>query len=162
MPPRTLQLPEEPDFHRRAWRMQRIACGVLAAIVLAALLGAFGGGPLSRAQSGDAHGLSIAYQRFARAEARTTLDLHYAAGPATTRELVLGRAWIDDMREIRITPAPSAVHPQADAIRYRFAVQDSAPLHVRIEAEPIGPGPVELRVGQLDAAPIRVNQLVFP
>src|SRR5690606_26776772 len=37
--------------HRAAWRLERVAWGVMALLLLATLLGAFGGGPLSHARS---------------------------------------------------------------------------------------------------------------
>lgn len=164
MAPRTLQLPAETDFHRRAWRVQRISFAVLAAIVAAALLGAFGSGPLSRARQSDGRGLSLQYERFARAEARTTLDLRLAATAAAsgTQELLLGGAWLDDLRIQSIEPPPRETHTVNDGLRYRFDVQGGTDLHVRIEAQPIRPGRIELQVGQPGVAPLRVTQFVFP
>jgi hypothetical protein len=163
MPPRTLQLPAETDFHRRAWRVQRISYLVLTVIVLAALLGAFGGGPLSRASRNDGHGLTLQYERFARASGRTTVDLYFdAAAETRTHALLLDRGWIEAVRIQSIVPAPSQTLALPGALRYRFDVQEGSDLHVRIEAEPAAPGPLALGVGQPDVAPIRVTQLAFP
>jgi hypothetical protein len=167
MPPRTLDLRPETDFHRRAWRLRRAAFALLGGVVVAALLGVFGGGPLSRARAGDGQGLDLAYERFARAEARTALELRFAAPAAGTaspgeRELVLGRAWLDQMRDVEITPTPREVRAEAEAVRYRFALHGTGALHVRIEAEPTGPGRVALRAGQPGSPPMQAVQWVFP
>jgi hypothetical protein len=58
------------EFQRRVWRVQRIGWLIIAAVIVAALLGVFGGGPLSRAAvQGD--GLRLEYERFARLQQST-------------------------------------------------------------------------------------------
>lgn len=155
----------ETEFHPSLWDMQGIGFVLPAAMVCFSLLGVVVDNALTRAaKSDDDRGLSLRYERFARSQEPTTVDVRLDA-PASgggTRELVLGREWFDDMRSVEITPAPREVRAEPASLRYRFALHGSRPLHVRIEAEPIEPGPMELSVGQTATAPIRVNQFVFP
>lgn len=44
-----LEIEEDLDFQRRMWRLQQIGWALLVLVVVAALLGLFGKGPLSRA-----------------------------------------------------------------------------------------------------------------
>ena len=167
MAPRTLQLPESTDFHRRAWRMQRIACALLGLVVLAALFGAFGGGWLSQASVDDGHGLRLDYERITRRDAHTTLDLHLRGDAATTapgtREIRIARAWLEDVRIQSMVPPPRDTLAQGGALHYRFDVQDGEPLHVRIEAEPSRPGRLQLEVAQPGSpTTLRVTQHVLP
>lgn len=166
MPSRTLQLPEATEFHRRAWLLQRIACALLGLVVLAALLGAFGGGWLSRSSADDGRGMHLEYERVARRDAHTRLDLHLGGDAATTargtREIRIARTWLEDVRIQSIVPPPRDTLAQAGALHYRFDVQDGEPLRVRIDVEPTRPGRMDLQLAQPDAPPIRVTQYVLP
>lgn len=56
-----------PEYHKAEWRFERVAWVVMLTIGAAALLGLFGGGPVSpgRAQSADG-ALQVEYLRFGR------------------------------------------------------------------------------------------------
>lgn len=167
MHPPTLRLHTGSDFHRRAWPVQPMGWLLLAAVALAVLLwGVFGKGVLSDTTRGDGNGLVVEYDRFARADARTTLDLYVDASAATQtpgmRELRVARDWLDGVRLHSIVPPPREAQADARTVRYRFDVQDGDPLHVRIEAEPVAAGRLDLRVSQPDEAPIRMTQHAFP
>ena len=61
-----LQLEEDASFRRRAWAVQRAGWALMALLLLGAILGLLGSGPLSTATA-DVPGLMrIEYQRFAQ------------------------------------------------------------------------------------------------
>jgi hypothetical protein len=69
-----LQITEDLDFQHRIWKLQRIGWAVMVLLILAAVLGLFGRGILSRAVVTDAQGqLSVEYSRFARFQAPVEL-----------------------------------------------------------------------------------------
>src|SRR5437763_389442 len=78
-----LEVGQDLDFLRRAWVLQRVGWGVLALLVLAAVLGLVGPGPLCRAVEADSAGLlRLEYERFEHLETNATLRLHLAPGVA--------------------------------------------------------------------------------
>ena len=68
-------------FQRRDWRAQRVARGCFCVVVLAALSGVFGNGPLSRT-SREASWGTIHYDRFLRAHSRIVIDVRPALASA--------------------------------------------------------------------------------
>src|SRR5215203_1974081 len=60
-----LEVDQDLAFQYREWRVQTIARVLFALFILAALLGVFGSGPLSRAEW-SAGNASVEYPRFAR------------------------------------------------------------------------------------------------
>ena len=60
-----LEISQDLTFQRRSWIVQRVGWVMLALLILAALGGLFGPGPLSRARAGPHDGpLWVEYQRF--------------------------------------------------------------------------------------------------
>jgi hypothetical protein len=62
-----MEIETDLEFQRRVWRVPRVGWLIIGAAVVAALLGLFGTGPLSRAST-DGGGLTVEYDRFARRE----------------------------------------------------------------------------------------------
>lgn len=123
----SLQINEDADFQRKEWRWERIGWALLALVLLAAVAGLLGPGPLSSATAGEEGGaLWVNYDRFAHRSAPTTLEVH--VGPDTAREGSL-RLWIDratvGVNMVRsIQPEPELVSADGEHIVYSFAVDD--------------------------------------
>lgn len=122
-----LEIAEDVGFQRKEWRFERIGWAAMALLVLAALAGLLGPGPLSNATAGEEGGaLWVAYERFAHRSAPTTLEIH--AGPNTAQEGQL-RLWINratlGANEVRsIQPEPQQVSTVGERVVYTFAVDD--------------------------------------
>ena len=100
----------QAPLQRRIWRATRIAwCGMGLVLALAAA-GLFGGGPLARAEAGAEAGdgaLTVAYERFQRAEAPAPFVLRGLAGGAAGEALFcLDRTFLEEWLVERIDPAP--------------------------------------------------------
>ena len=78
-----LEVHEDMRLVRRSWVVQRIGWGVMAALLLAALLGLFGTGPLSRATATAPGGaVTLDYDRFGRYLGPATLLIRVGPGAA--------------------------------------------------------------------------------
>lgn len=130
----SLEIDHDMKFHQRSWRLQRVAWVIMALLLLAALLGLFGSGPLSRATLVDESGtISLNYERFARREAPTALRVHLAANAVDDDEIRLwiSRDYIDEVEIERITPQPSATEVGVDRLIYTFqAVESGQPVTI--------------------------------
>jgi hypothetical protein len=124
-----LEITEDVGFQRKEWRFERIGWAAMALLVLAALAGLLGPGPLSHATAGEeGSALWVGYERFAHRSAPTTLEIH--AGPNTAQagqlRLWLGRDVIAGNQVQSIQPEPQQVSTAGDRIVYTFAVDDPA------------------------------------
>ncbi|HWC25914.1 MAG TPA: hypothetical protein VG474_04960 [Solirubrobacteraceae bacterium] len=116
-----LEIADDPAYERRALAVRRVFAGVWALIMLAALLGIFGTGPLSDARSADGP-LRAEYERFTRFG--TTTELSIAPGRADGRtNVAISRSYLHDMVIDDILPQPDGATVLPDRVVYTFDVQ---------------------------------------
>jgi hypothetical protein len=122
-----IEVDQDLEFQRRDWRAQRIGRMVLIAIVVAALAGAFGGGPIrpSSVQSPDGK-IRVDYERIARHASSQRLRVHI--GPRAPGDSVVD-LWIDQefMHGLtigEISPQPVQTRAGDQRLIYRFHLAD--------------------------------------
>ena len=126
-----LEISEDLDFQRRSWCWERIGQWMVAGLVVAALAGLFGGGPLSVArEEGEAGVLRVEYPRFARNQ--SSFELHVEVARAAVKE---GRVqlWIDAdvagaLTFDAISPEPERVELGRQRLLYQFSVGEEGEL----------------------------------
>ncbi len=143
-------------FHRRDWKVQWWARIVFALVLLAAVAGVFGGGPLARvsASSGE---LRLDYDRFIREKSR--LVLHLSPGGSAAHVRIDGLMDPDD--ELRTRPQPREEHADGSSRRLTFDAEPGTPLVILIEWKPSHPG---LREGavETDGGRLEIWSLIYP
>lgn len=163
---KTLELDQDLAFQHRSWIVQRIGWGVLGLIIVAALLGLFGGGPLShttvRSQDGA---LGLEYNRFWRVQTPMTLYIFLrlrAVNKDETR-LWLSRSYIDAVDVQHITPQPQRVEAGTDRFTYIFAIsQMDQQIKITFHVEPERPGRVTGRLGLEDGTALSFAHVIYP
>lgn len=71
-----LQVDQDLNYQQREWLVERVAWAVLALVVLAALAGLLGGGPLSQATAGgEGWPLQVQYGRFVHHRGPTDIQI---------------------------------------------------------------------------------------
>lgn len=161
-----LQIGEDYDFQRKEWRFERIGWAVMALVLLAALLGLLGPGPLSNASAGDKGGpLWVDYDRFVQRSAGTRFEIHAAPGTAPDGTL---RLWIDretvGRNEIHsIEPQPEQVTAAGDRLIYDFNVADpGSETVVHILFEPMRYLRQPVRMGIEGGPDLHFIQTIYP
>lgn len=160
------EIEEEPGFHHASWHVQRIAWSILALALLAALLGAVGGGgPLAKAEAtGGPADPVVEHERFPHYSAPSTLRVRVPADAARNGEVRLrvDRRYIDGVRVESVTPSPTRVEAGGDELVYVFAAGTSRPpeLVFRLHMNTIGRVSGAVALGT--RAPVRFTQFVFP
>lgn len=134
---RPLELDQQLDFQRREWLAQRVAWWALTAFVAAAVLGLFGGGPLSAAHAAAPNGsLSIDYERFVRLGAATRISVR-ASGSTDDVDLRIRRSYFETLRVERIVPEPTAIVIRGEDVSLRFSPSGGpGPFTVILDVEP--------------------------
>lgn len=117
-----LEIDEDLPTQGWIWRFERIGWAGLTLFVLAGLIGAFGGGSLSRAEARDASGrLTVRFERFARADTSTTLEIRVVAAQQSEPLWVhLSKDYFDAARIDRIVPEPERTLVAQDTVRFGF------------------------------------------
>lgn len=162
-----LQLAEDMPFQRREWVIQRIGWGVMALIVLAALLGFMGRGPFSSMVAGERDGpLWVEYHRYARFQTPQRLHVHWGPGAADPNGVV--RLWVNKEYFVtntleQILPEPKRALAGEDHIIFEFETDapgqmGSAILHVTTNHI----GRCNARIGVGDGGSVGLWQWVYP
>jgi hypothetical protein len=161
-----LEIDQDLAFLRRSWRVQRAGWLGMVAVLVLALAGLLGSGPLSRQEVSLPGLLRVEYQRFARYEAPQTLTVRLE--PAATRtgevRLWVDRRYLDESKVETIMPPPSRVEAATDRLVYVFRMsRPGEPATIVLELQSRQIGPISGRIGLEGAeavAPFR--QLVYP
>ena len=145
-----LEIAQDLSQEHREWRIERAGWIAGALLLLAALLGLLGPGPLSSATAGEPHSsLWVEYERFQRYQAPATIRVHFGPGVARGGEarVALNRAFVESVDLRHIDPAPARVEAGSDRFTYAFLVADSSrpsAVTFRFEPDTFGRVPVEV------------------
>ena len=159
-----IEVAQDLEFQRHEWVLQRALWVAIAILLLAALAGLFGSGPLSRAEAVTT-GLALDYERLARRHAPHELTVE--VGPEATTDgtvaLWIDQTYLDGYRVESIMPEPESVETGAQRVVFRFAVGDvDAPAQVVFALEPERVGPNQGRLGLAGGPELAFRQFVFP
>jgi hypothetical protein len=162
----SIEISEDMDFQRKSWRVQRIGWVIMLGIAIASLFGAFGDGPLSSAEKGDASsGFRISYERFPRHNATEVIDFEVdgVAIGADTMRIWIDRQWLSG-KEIRsMSPEPAESALEGTRIIYAFTGNRAASgRHVRMHLEPRKMGRVRGEAGLVGGRSFTFGQFVYP
>lgn len=159
-----LQISEDMAFQRRTWLVERIVWILLGLVLIAALLGFFGGGgPAASAETSTEDGnLSMQYERFLRLESPT--QLRVVARPfGTTLRLWLERDYVEAIEITSIVPEPHRVEAAEDRYTFEFPLTASAETAtVFFYIEPRKAWNLTGRLGLDGGAELMLRQLVYP
>jgi hypothetical protein len=161
-----IELDQKLRHQEREWRIQLYGWALMLAIVVAALLGVFGTGPLSSATAGsEPAGLTVKYERFIRHQGEMELTIQIAPGQVESGqvELWIDHAYLDDMVIEDVQPEPEEVRTSGDQRIYVFAVDSAdAVLNVHIDSTPKAMGRLESKMGVNEGSGITFTQISLP
>jgi len=166
---RDLEVHEDLKFQRRSWLVQRVGWIVMALVLLAALVGLFGGAGLlggeAKAGSEDAM-VSVSYERFLRFMKPTTLQIQLSqeAGKEGNVSVWLDREYLDGLQVQQITPQPDAARTGPERLTYVFEVDHlNGPATITFDLLPEQEiGALRGRVGIGAGEQVSFGQFVYP
>ena len=157
---------DRQGIHARVATVRRVAWAVLALLVIAALLGLFGGQGLYSAtttRTADA-ALELHYERLTRLSAPAVLDIRVA--PEHVRagriRLQLDREYTRAARIERITPAPLRVESGGPGLRYEFAGDAGSPARIVFHMQMEDIGALRGKLTLLPDHSLAFTQIVYP
>jgi hypothetical protein len=161
-----LEIDQDFQFQQREWAVEFVGWVVIGLILLAALLGLLGPGPLSNQIAGErGSSLWAEYQRFAHYQSPTTLKLHVKPGNDSVQQvrLWLSHDFIDKIEFKHIEPQPERVESWPNQVVYTFHLPEPdqlAPITFYFEPNDFGPTPISL--GLEAGAELQFSQFYFP
>lgn len=161
-----LEIFQDLAHQRREWTFQRGAWIVMAAVLLLALAGLFGRGPLSATRAAAVDDSLVAhYDRFLNRHDPTEITLLAPRVERTGEEvrIRIQRDYIASFEIACITPEPERVEVEQDVLAYVFRLGDpGAALEITFLLEPqeLGSLAGEARIDE--GQPVALRQFVYP
>lgn len=161
-----LIIDEDLKFEEREWRIQHMAWVAMLLIVVLALLGLFGTGPISFATAGDPDGgLLVEYQRFVRHDGRTSLTVEIGSGQISNgqAEVWISTSYMEDVEIEKFSQQPDEVRNDGDRIIFVFLAEDvSEPISINFTLRPQAMGRLAGNVGIVGGPEVHLSQLSYP
>jgi hypothetical protein len=159
-----LEIHTDPRFTRRMWRFQRAGWIVLAALVAAGTLGAFGDGVIARRTAESADGtLAVEHERFVRRRAPSGVRIHVrASGDAGPLRIWIDREYLEAIELRRITPEPESQRVGDDRCELEFERLDGArTAEIALDFDVREAGRFRGRIGSGEAS-VLLDQFAYP
>lgn len=162
-----LEIQQDLEHERLEWKIERIAWAIIAALLLAALAGLLGPGPLSQATAGrEGAPLRVKFNRLAHYQAPEDLRVHVGSGVAREGRIRvwIGREHVQSMELDYIDPEPESVEVSPERFTYTFAVSgdERNGTALLFHYEPDSFGPVSIVMGLEDGPELAFTQFVYP
>ena len=160
-----LQIAEDVTFQQRMWKVERVGWCVIAAVVVAALCGAFGGSWLGRTTvSGSDGRLALEYDRLWRVRSPTSLKVDVRSPSDGERARIwIARDYIGSMSITEITPQPVRVEGDAERVVFEFATTDEASaIGIVFRVEPQRAWRLQGALGLDGGYELHFSQFIFP
>ncbi len=162
-----LEIAQDLDFQRRQWVAQRIGWVMMGLVVLAALAGLMGAGPLSKSSVGDLNdGLKVMFLRFDRRHAPSEVRMVIAGDAIREGEvrMWISREFLNRIELEQVIPEPEEVRSEPDREVYVFQAggDPSQPIEVTFQFQQDAFGVHTADVGLVDGPALTFWQLVYP
>jgi hypothetical protein len=159
-----LEIRQDLPFQRKEWRVQKIVWVFVAAMLVAAVVGLVGPGPLSSASARTAR-FQVRYLRFARWQAPQSLVVTAGGQGSGTLRLSFNRSFLDSMAVQQITPEPASVKASSAGFVYTFTTTD-APTDITFDLQPTSMGMLHATIAMSASggrsSSVHLSQLVYP
>jgi hypothetical protein len=162
----SLDVSEDIGFEQRFWKIERIGWAVMAMVIVCALAGLLGPGPLSKQRRADATGsISAEYNRFDRYQAPTMLRLMVPTNLVENGEVrvSLSAGFVDSIELQHVDPTPEHVETTGDEMTFVFLAPDiaqNASIVFHYQPNRFGRTPATVAVGKNTM--LHLSQFFYP
>jgi hypothetical protein len=153
----TMDLDDKIDLQIRGWKVQRISWVVILALMLAAGLGVFGEGIISK-KVVDLGNAQVKYDRFFRYEAEMMLQFA-VTNSADSTLISFDQQYLKNFRIEQIVPEPRENFTRAGKVYYVF--NGSPPMNIAYYLVPEQTGSTKGEVG-VNNTNFQLSQFIYP
>lgn len=133
-----LEVYEDVAFQKKEWLFERCGWAFLLLIILAALLGLFGSGPLSRVSSQTDDGaIRVSFGRFLRWQTSQVIEIEFIQADLA-HEVGISNELLKRWSLQKVTPEPDKVIPGKESTLYRFHGEGPARIQIEYQATKVG------------------------
>ena len=155
----------DPRGRRHTVFVRRIGVSIFTLVLIAALTGLVGKGPLSKVKAASQNReLEVEHLRFIRYQGPTALEIHIAAN-ATAHGILplqLSRTFVDDVEIERIEPKPESVTAGPTYVTYLIRAETNQPTEVKVRFSADHFGRVRYRVGLAGGPSVPLQHFAYP
>ena len=155
-----LQLNEDMPHHKRAWKIKRIAWGVMSFIILLAILGLMGGEGVLSKQELVTEDYKIEYEKYLRYKKNYELKFEIKNNPADTLFLEINNNYIDNFEIQDILPEPYEQVISGDDIKYSFLNEEDLS-NIKFVLNPMRVKKVKAEI-KVNDKEVSINQIIYP
>lgn len=148
-------------YHRREWIVQRVGWVGMLLFIVAACFGLFGGQGAFTMTRGSAEDLLLEYDRFARYASDTAFILTVGKANGGIAVIEADDDFMRNVAVVSILPEPASMRSIGGRLRLTFAI-DRLPATITMRLKPHRVGPLRGVFQLHSAAPIHVEQFVYP
>lgn len=162
-----IEIGHDIGFQRREWVVQRVGWMVMLLIVIAALLGLFGGGgPLNNATLGDdSSAIRVHYKRFDRVLNPTDMQIELtgAATAASQARVWISKDYLEHVQIESISPEPVEVTTEGDRDVYTFEITaQGQPARILFAIKPQRIGTLSGQIGLEGGESHTFQRFIYP
>lgn len=154
------------DYHQKAWKVKRLSWLILLLLLLAALFGLLGVGPISKKIKTNSKGdFRVEYYNLLRSRKEVRFDFNLKTQPNDSLcMLALSTDFLDDVAIERISPSPLRTLLSKDYLKYYFRLSHPGDeTTISFQVRPENFGRKELRVkDHNEKETIHINLFVYP
>lgn len=160
-----LDIHQDLAFQHQSWTVQRIGWAIIGMVVLAALFGIFGHGPLSHAIADDPSlPIWVEYERFGRYQSPLILRVHVKSEAQDgILPLWVSQEYLERVKIHTVTPPPSLTNISPDGITFTFPRQEprqGGEVVLHLESQDIGL--LFGRIGLTASRSVSFRQWIYP
>ena len=152
---------DQRDFEHRESRTWVVAWALMSLTLIACGVGAFGGGPLSRAEAEAPGGMRVEYERVTRFGTSARLHLFPPDGASGPVRVTIDRPLLDAFRIRQVVPAPESSKLHGDGVELSFGRDAAASAPIVFELESSKSGTVRGTIRSGDST-IALRQFILP
>jgi len=161
-----LEIDQDLGFQKGEWLVERISWCVGLAVLILALLGLFGTGPISSATAGSTDGpMFVEYQRFVRHDGEMSLSITVAPDQVHDGkvQIWLSKRYLDKVEIEGFSLEPDEVRSEGDGTVFVLLAEDtSEPISITISMRSQMFGRIAGDIGIVDGSRVSVSQLSYP
>lgn len=158
---RLLQLDDDDRFQRRMWVIERIGWTAFALIIVAALTGLCGPGPLSSATKANGD-IEVSFDRYVRLQSPAVVEVVLPVRGDAVR-LQVSRTFLAEMSIEGVTPQPESVAAESESYTYVFTPAEGATsIRAIFAGRPEKVGRIKGRFQAESGDAVSFTQFVYP